>query len=421
METARGYRVELDLNNEQITACKKHCGAARFAYNWALHRKQEDYKAGKKTPYATDLHRELNALKQSDFPWMYEVSKCAPQEALRHLDEAFKHFFRKKKLKKEGKWRGKCGYPKFKSKKRGLGSCTFTGQIHVYPDAIQLPRLGLLKLKERDYLPMNRKIGSATISEQAGRWYVSICIHEEQEEPTGATGKVIGIDLGVKMLATLSDGRTFENPKALRKRLTALRRASRRHSRKKKGSQNRKKAQRRLAKMHARIARIRRDALHKATTQIVAKTKPQDERPRVIVLEDLNIAGMLKNRKLSRAIADVGMYEFKRQIQYKAFFAGCRVILADRWEPSSKTCSACGWYNPDLSLEDRVFVCHDCGYVADRDYNAAKNLARPAEEQELPGVPREVNACGESVRPAKAGSTRRSRNQTSFVALSTNV
>ncbi len=397
MLTKRGCRVELDLNHEQITACKKHCGAARFAYNWGLARKQEDYKAGKKTSSAVDLHHEINALKKTEIPWGYEVSKCAFQEALRDLDDAFKHFFRKCKLKKEGKWHGKCGYPRFKSKHKGLGSCTFTGSIHVYPDAIQLPRLGLLKLKERDYLPMNCKIGSATISEQAGRWYVSICVHEEVDEPTAAKGEVIGIDLGVKTLATLSDGRTFDNPKVLRKRLTALKRTSRRHSRKKKGSNNRKKAQRRLAKMHARIARIRRDALHKATSQIVAKTKPDTERPRVIVLEDLNIAGMLKNRTLSRAIADVGMYEFKRQIQYKAFFAGIQVILASRWEPSSKTCSACGWYNPDLTLVDRMFVCHDCGYVTDRDYNAAKNLAKLAEE--LPGVPREVNACGDHVRP----------------------
>ncbi len=300
MKTARGYRVELDLNHEQITACKKHCGAARFAYNYGLARKQEAYKAGQKTPSAADLHREINTLKKTEWPWRYEVSKCAPQEALRDLDDAFKHFFRKCKLKKEGKWKGTCGYPRFKSKHKGLGSCTFTGSMHVYPDAIQLPRLGLLRLKERDYLPMNAKIGSATLNEQAGRWYISICVHEEQAEPTQATGDVIGIDLGIKTLATLSDGRIFENPKAFRKKLTALKRLSRQHSRKKKSSQNRKKAQRHLAKMHARIAHIRRDALHKATSQIVARTKPDAERPRIIVLEDLNISGMLKNRKLAR-------------------------------------------------------------------------------------------------------------------------
>ena len=375
MFVKRGYQAELDLNNEQITLARKHCGAARWAYNYGLRRKQEAYKAGQKVPTAIDLHREINALKKTDIPWAYEVSKCAMQEALRDLDNAFKHFFRKVALKKQGKWKGKCGYPRFKSKKKAIGSARFTGSIHVYPDAIQLPRLGLLRLKEHNYLPMNVKIGSATTSEKAGRWYISICVHEEQAEPLPATGKVIGVDLGIKTLATCSDGRTFPNPKALRKKLNALKRASRSHSRKRKGSNNRRRAQRRLARMHARIANVRRDALHKATAAIVARTKPDSERPRVIVLEDLNVFGMLKNRKLARACGDVGMYEFRRQVEYKARYAGCEVLLASQWEPSSKRCSCCGWHNPDLTLADRFFVCIDCGSVLDRDYNAALNLA----------------------------------------------
>ena len=199
MMVKRGYQAELDLNNAQSTLARKHCGAARWAYNYGLRRKQQAYQAGEKTPYATDLHREINALKKTEIPWMYEVSKCAAQEALRDLDSAFKHFFRKVELKKQGKWKGKCGYPKFKSKKKAIGSARFTGSLHVYPDAIQLPRFGLLRLKEHHYLPMNVKIGSATISEKAGRWYVSICVHEQQAEPTQATGEVIGVDLGIKV------------------------------------------------------------------------------------------------------------------------------------------------------------------------------------------------------------------------------
>src|SRR6266571_8421326 len=259
MSEKQGYRAELDLNHEQMTLARKHCGAARFAYNYGLRRKQQAYKAGKKTPSAIDLHRELNALKKTDIPWAYEVSKCAMQEALRDLDNAYKHFFRKVALKKQGKHKGKCGFPKFKSKKTAIGGARFTGAIHVYPDALQLPRLGLLRLKEQNYLPMNVKIGRATISEKAGRWYVSICVHEEQAEPTPATGEVIGVDLGIKMLAVVSDGRTFDNPKALRKKLNKLKRTSRRHSRKRKGSQNRQKAKARLARMHARIANVRKD------------------------------------------------------------------------------------------------------------------------------------------------------------------
>src|SRR2546429_2998040 len=378
MTVKRGYRAELDLNNEQITLARKHCGAARFAYNYGLRRKQEAYKAGQKTPSAIDLHRELNALKKTEIPWAYEVSKCAMQEALRDLDNAFKHFFRKVALKKQGKHKGKCGYPRFKSKKKALGGARFTGSIHVYPDAIQLPRLGLLRLKEHNYLPMNVKIGSATISEKAGRWYVSICVHEEQAEPIPATGEVIGVDLGIKTLAVVSDGRTFDNPRALRKKLNKLKRTSRWHSRKRKGSRKRQEAKARLARMHARIANVRKDALHKATSALVARTKPESERPAVIVLEDLHVSGMLKNRRLSRALADVGLYEFRRQIEYKASKAGVQVKFVSRWYPSSKTCSDCGWIHEDLTLADRMFICQQCGTVLDRDENAALNLAASA-------------------------------------------
>src|SRR5947209_4861367 len=165
-----GYQAELDLNNVQRTLARKHCGASRWAFNYGLRRKQEAYKAGQKTPYAMELHREINALKQTAIPWMYEVSKCAAQEALRDLDSAFTHFFRKVALKKQGRWKGKCGSPRFKSKKKALGGARFTGSIHVYPDAIQLPRMGLLRLKERDYLPMNVRIGCVPIHAHTGPW-----------------------------------------------------------------------------------------------------------------------------------------------------------------------------------------------------------------------------------------------------------
>src|SRR5436305_3782001 len=376
MRVIRGYKTELDLNNEQMTACLKHAGAARWAYNWGLRRYEEEYQAGRKTPNAISLHKELNALKQTELPWMYDVSKCAPQEALRDLEQAFKHFFRKVALKKEGKWKEKCGYLKFKSKKRGIGSFRLTGALHIFERAVQLPRLGKLRLKETGYIPTSGvKILSATVSEQAGRWFVSVQLEEEQTGPTLATGTAIGVDLGIKTLATLSDGSVIENPKALRSNLKKLKRLSRRHSRKQKGSRNRRKTTRKLARLHARIATIRSDALHKATSMIGAKTKPDQERPSVIVIEDLNVSGMLKNRKLSRAIADVGFAEFRRQITYKAKQAGSLIHVVSRWEPSSKRCSCCGWIVQDQTLNDRVFVCHECGYVADRDYNAARNLA----------------------------------------------
>ena len=161
---------------------------------------------------------------------------------------------------------------------------------------MQLPRLGRLRLKEAGYLPTEAKILCATVSEHEGKWFVSLRVEEERLEPATATGTVLGVDLGLKALATCSDGSQIANPKALRRQLNLLRRASRRHSRRKKGSRNREKARRRLARIHARIANIRNDTLHKATSSIVARTKPDTMRPRVVVIEDLNISDMLKNR-----------------------------------------------------------------------------------------------------------------------------
>jgi putative transposase len=378
----RAYRTELDLNNEQLTACRKHAGAARWAYNWGLARKQESYRATGKSPSAMDLHRELNALKQTDVPWMYEVSKCAPQEALRNLDAAFAHFFRRANLKHQGKLRGKLGYPQRKTRKRGLGSFRLTGTIVIFPDAIQLPRLGHLRLKERGYVPTDAKILSATVREQAGHWYVSLLVEQEHIVPVNR-GPVVGVDLGIKKLATLSDGAEQPNPRHLKQRLRKLKRCQRAVSRKRKGSRNRTKAVRRLACLHRKIANQRANTLHQFTSRL-AKTKS------VVVIEDLNVAGMLKNHRLAQAISDVGFDEFRRQLSYKAAWYGCQVLVASRWEPTSKTCSGCGWMDSDLTLADRTFRCEQCGLVLDRDLNAATNLAQLAGSSSD-----SQNACGE--------------------------
>ncbi|HEY7341847.1 MAG TPA: RNA-guided endonuclease TnpB family protein [Ktedonobacterales bacterium] len=370
----RAYKTELDLNNVQVTACRKHAGAARWAYNWGLARKQEAYRATGTTPSAIDLHRELNVLKQTDLSWMYEVSKCAPQEALRNLDIAFAHFFRRANLKQRGQWPGRVGYPQRKTRKKGLGSFRLTGRIFVFPDSIQLPRLGRLRLKERGYLPTSSttsvKILSATISERAGHWYVSIQV-ESGQEALENIGPVVGVDLGVKALATLSDGTVIANPRPLRRRLKKLKRLQRAVSRKRNGSQNRKKAVRRLARLHRRIAQQRANTLHYLTSRL-AKTKS------VVVIEDLNVAGMLKNHHLAQAISDVGFAEFRRQLIYKAAWYGCRVVVASRWEPSSRTCSECGAVKAELSLAERIYHCDHCGFECDRDLNAAVNLSRLA-------------------------------------------
>ena len=381
----RAYRTELDLNDKQVTACRRHAGAARWAYNWGLARKQEAYKATGRSPSAIDLHRELNALKRTDLPWMYDVSKCAGQEALRNLDHAFAHFFRRCKLKREGKLTGKPGYPRPKTRKRGLGGFRLTGTIAVFPDAIQLPRLGRLRLKERGYLPTSGtpgvKVLSATVSEQAGHWYVSVQVEQERDVPTNA-GPVVGVDLGVKTLATLSDGTGIPNPKPLKRRLKKLKRLHRAVTRKREGSNNRKKAARRLGEAYRKVGNQRADTLHQVTTRL-AKTKS------VIVIEDLNVAGMLKNHRLAQAIGDAGFGEFRRRLLYKAAWYGSRVMVASRWEPSSKTCSGCGWIDDHLTLGDRVFHCEACGQVLDRDRNAAINLSKLAGSS-----PESRNACG---------------------------
>ena len=396
MLVQRAYKTELDLNDRQITACKQHAGAARWAYNWGLRVKQERYKATKRSPSAVDLHRELNALKKTDVPWMYQVSKCAPQEALRNLDAAFTHFFRRCALKKQGKWKGKLGYPQFKTKKKGLGSFRLTGTIVVSDKAIELPRLGRLRLKERDYLPTSEQVQilSATVSEQAGHWYVSLQVEEEQAVPEN-TGPVVGIDLGITSLATLSDGEVIPNPRHLKRRLKKLKRLQRMVSRRQKGGKNRKKAVRKLAKLHRQIKNQRYNTLHQVTTRL-AKTKS------ALVIEDLNVSGMLKNHHVAQAIGDVGFYEFKRQLLYKAAWYGAQVILADRWEPSSKRCSGCGWLDEDLTLATRTFHCEQCGLVLDRDLNAAINL-----EQLAGSSSDSQNACGAT----SAGTKRKPREK----------
>jgi transposase len=237
----RAFKTELDLNQRQRTHCAQHAGAARFAWNWDLACKIAAYEAGEKTPSAIDLHRSLNALKKTEYSWLYAVSKCAPQEALRNLDRACANFFRRVKAQKAGN-AVKAGFPKFKSKRNGRGSFRLTGAIHIFPQALQLPRLGRLRLQEQGYLPPTGvKILSATVSERAGRWYVSVQVELEIPAPQPTRKPIAGVDLGLKQLATVSDGTVFENPRALRRSLQKIKRLQRTVSRRQPGSANRKK------------------------------------------------------------------------------------------------------------------------------------------------------------------------------------
>lgn len=383
LRIAHGYKTELDPNNEQVSALMQHAGAARFAYNWGLGRFVEEYRSTGKTLTAVDLHKELNALKklpieEGGFPWMMDVSKCPMQEALRNLEAARDNFFLRceKKVKKKG-------FPRRKTRKKGIGSFTLTGAIHVHDGAVQLPRLGTIRLKEHGYLldevlPVAAHDGiaaiagvhilKAVVSEKAGRWFVSIQT-EETIIVEKAPERTIGVDVGLKNLAVTSDGEVFANYKALWHAERRLRMLSKAVSRKVKGSKNREKAKRMLAKQHFRVACIRKDMIHKATTAISKQAS-------TIVIESLNVAGMMKNHCLARAIGDAGLAEFHRQLMYKVVNRGGTIVKADLFYPSSKTCSDCGAVNPDLKLSDRIFVCPVCGMTKDRDLNAAINLKR---------------------------------------------
>jgi putative transposase len=360
MMIKRAYKVELDPNEFQRGEMVRHAGCARFTYNWGLQRKKDTHANGEPIPSAVDLHRELNQLKKMELDWMYEVSKCAPQEALRDLDKAFKNFYEKR-----------AKFPRFKSRRNGIGSFRLTGHIKVFDNRIQLPRLGTLRLKESNYIPTNDiYILSATVSERAGHWFVSVNV-EEEIVVLENDGPVVGVDVGVSSLATVSDGTVIENPKSLKVHERKLKKLQKDVSRKKKGSNNRQKAKKRLAICHYKVANIRKDAIHKATTML-ARTKS------VIGIETLSVKNMVKNHNLAGAISDAGLAEFHRQLEYKAKWYGSRVVKADRFYPSTKKCSRCGNVKEKMGLGERTYECDACGFVADRDLNAALNLKNVA-------------------------------------------
>ena len=385
----KAYKTELDPNDKQITAMRQHVGAARWAYNWGLDQiKKAASVKGDKWPSAIDLHKRLNALKgTAALPWGYEVSKCAFQEALRNLQAAVSNWNSSRKGKRKG---AKMGFPKPKTRKKGLGSCRFTGTITIFEGMIQLPRIGLIRLKEFGFLPVGYRVAQAVISEQAGHWFVSVTTKEESEKPE-LTANVIGIDVGIKTLAVTSDGDMFANPKALAAKTKQLRRWQRRLSRRVKGSQNRMKARIKVARLHKKVGDIRRDAHNKAARTIVNKL------PSVIVLENLNVKGMFKNRKLSRALGDAALSQFGRILTYMAEDFGIHVVHAGRFFASSKLCSSCRWKHEELTVADRTFVCQCCGLIIDRDLNAAYNLKNTVSSTG-------IYACGDRVSPRTSNS-----------------
>jgi putative transposase len=290
---------------------------------------------------------------------MLDVTKNAPQMAIIQLGEAFKNFFAHR-----------ARYPRFRRKGVDDRFTLTNDQFRVDGKRIHIPTLGPVRMREA--LRFTGRIVSATVSRRADRWHVSITVDAtEASSPPAENQGEVGIDLGVSVLATLSTGEQWPGPKALRSLLDRLRRLSRSLSRKVKGSRNRDRAKRRLARLHARIANMRCDSLHKLTTGVT-------RRFHTIGIEDLNVRGMLANPRLARAIADMGFHELRRQLSYKAAWRGGHVVVVDRWYPSSKTCSCCGHRLQELVLGTRSWTCPACGVRHDRDVNAAVNLKNMA-------------------------------------------
>lgn len=362
--------IRLDPTVEQSIALGRAAGVSRFTYNWALAEYKRLYKAGEK-PKLFVMKKRFNALKRVQFPWMMESPRDANSQPFADLQKAFNAFFRSASGARPGP---KVGYPTFH--KRGDNDAFYVANDQFRFDAdgrhVVLPVIGRVKIDEA--LRFAGKILNGRVRRTAGRWTLSVQVEGHFEVPNTPHRPIVGVDLGLTTAVVTSAGETFDAPKPLKKALARLRRSNRTLHRRVKGGKNRAKARDVVAKNHARIANVRADFMHKVTTRLARENQ-------AVVIEDLNVRGMLKNRGLARSIVDVGFGMFRRLMKYKGVRFGCDVIVASRWFPSSKRCSGCGAVRETLDLGERVYRCASCGLVLDRDLNAALNLER------YPGLP----------------------------------
>ena len=385
----KSIKVRLNPNNKQLTKLFQYAGCARFAYNWAISREEENHKQGNKFLSDMDLRKEFTQLKKlKEYKWLNEISNNVTKQAIKDACNTYKKFFK-----------GQCKFPKFKSRKHSIPSfyqdnvkIQFT-DTHVKVEAFSMSKkqnkqkLNWIKLYEKRKIPTDCKYLNPRFTYDGLYWYVSVSIEVDDNTDNDITksNEGIGIDLGIKDLTVCSDGNTYKNinknqkVKKLEKKKRRLQRSvSRRYNKNKKGgdyckTSNIIKREKELLKISKRLTNIRHNYLHQTTSEIIKR------KPSFICIEDLNVSGMMKNKHLSKAIQQQGFYEFRRQIEYKAKWNNIPVIIADRFFPSSKMCSCCGHIKKDLKLSDRIYKC-ECGNIINRDFQASLNLKKYGED-----------------------------------------
>lgn len=326
-------------------------GCARFSYNWALAEWKKQYEAGEK-PTAFKLRQHFNSIKKLQFPWIYDSPKDANQQPFTNLQTAFESFFKKRTK-----------YPTYKKKWSDDSFYISNDRLSSTDRIVKLPVIGKMKMVE--CLRFNGKIMSGVVSRKADKWFISIAVEILDYKKDRASDNTIALDFGIKTFAVDQTGACFDAPKPLKNKLQKLKRYQRVYSRRKDGSQNKKKQRVKVAKIHKEISDIRNDFTHKFTTQICRENQ-------TIIIEDLNLKSWSK--MFGKSGIDGGVGEARRQLKYKSLIYNNNLVVIDKWAPTSKSCSSCGSYKSDLKLSDRIFKCEDCGHVMDRDWNAARNI-----------------------------------------------